>query len=178
MIYSNLIKYIGDIAKAHPLVKEFNEGDVYQLNAGEHKYGNVICTLNSATDSVNIYKYDLTLFYIDRLTESQSNKVAVQTDAMIVLQQVINYMKNHQDVFDFDLPVSYTPFTERFTDSCAGAFCTINITTRNIVGNCDFDYAGIILEPIEGITATNILDNYYTKAEVELLIANALNPTP
>ena len=77
MNLAQLIQYITNVAKEHPLVKTVIEGDVYQLNSLEAKYG-VFCItqpMNTVIKEDNVMKYTFTIFYVDRLTEDESNKL-------------------------------------------------------------------------------------------------------
>lgn len=122
MRLDELIKDIKDTSLRHYLVNEFGDGDVYEyLNSGEHKYPLVFLTITSISDNDTTRDVNCALFYVDRLTSDQSNKKQVQAVAVNTLGDII---------YDFETTsANYTPFTEKFTDLCAGAYveCTLNI---------------------------------------------------
>ena len=173
MNYASLIKYIKDVAINNPLVKETIDGDIYQINNKENQYGVFCVTGNVATRNDHTTTYEFTLFYVDRLLEDQSNKNVVQTDAIICIQSVCNFINQNNENINISTPINYELFTQRFTDQCAGAFATINMEVEDSLGDCDLFYEGLLLDPTGATSGTSILDNYYTKAEVEELIRNA-----
>lgn len=122
MRLDELIKNIKDTSLRHYLVNEFGDGDVYEyLNSGEHKYPLVFLTITGISDNDTTRDVNCALFYVDRLTSDQSNKKQVQAVAVNTLGDII---------YDFNTTsANYTPFTEKFTDLCAGAYveCTLNI---------------------------------------------------
>lgn len=173
MNYASLIKYIKDVAINNPLVKETIDGDIYQINSKENQYGVFCVTGNVATRNDHTTTYEFTLFYVDRLLEDQSNKNVVQTDAIICIQSVCNFINQNNENINISTPINYELFTQRFTDQCAGAFATINMEVEDSLGDCDLFYEGLLLDPTGATSGTSILDNYYNKAEVEELIRNA-----
>ena len=171
MNYASLIKYIKDVAINNPLVKETIDGDIYQINSKENQYGVFCVTGQVATRNDHTTTYEFTLFYVDRLLEDQSNKNVVQTDAIICIQSLCNFINQNNENINISTPINYELFTQRFTDQCAGAFATINMEVEDSLGDCDLFYEGLLLDPTGATSGTSILDNYYTKVEVEDLIA-------
>ena len=176
MNFSQLVKYIRTIALAHPLVKSFYEGDVYEhLNSKEVKYGAFGLTqpdFNSVVKDDNIKKYTFQATYVDRLTEDESNKLVIQTDGINVIHEIFNYIKTNAQTADVEIPITFTTFTQKFADKCGGAFATVTIETNDETGDCDFYYEDILVEPIPGTSHTTVLDNYYTKVEVDDIVEN------
>ena len=70
--------------------------------------------------------YKLNLFFIDRLVNSTDNEVQIQSHAIDVLRAIV--MKIGESVGIAD-SVQYTAFTERFQDTCAGAWAVVSIQT-------------------------------------------------
>ena len=172
MNYASLIKYIKDVAINNPLVKETIDGDIYQINSKENQYGVFCVTGNVATRNDHTTTYEFTLFYVDRLLEDQSNKNVVQTDAIICIQSLCNFINQNNENINISTPINYQLFTQHFTDQCAGAFATINMEVEDSLGDCDLFYEGLLLDPTGATSGTSILDNYYNKAEVEELLTN------
>ena len=175
MNYASLIKYIKDVAINNPLVRQTIDGDIYQINSKENQYGVFCVTGNVATRNDHTTTYEFTLFYVDRLLEDQSNKNVVQTDAIICIQSICNFINQNNENINISTPINYELFTQRFTDQCAGAFATINMEVEDSLGDCDLFYEGLLLDPTGATSGTSIIDNYYTKAEVEDLIRNAIS---
>ena len=161
----------------NPLVKQAIDGDIYQINSKENQYGVFCVTGDVATRNDHTTTYDFTLFYVDRLLEDQSNKNVVQSDGIICIQSICNFINQNNENINISTPINYQLFTQHFTDQCAGAWATINIEVEDSLGDCDLFYEGLLLDPICGPSSSSILDNYYTKAEVEDLIRNAATQT-
>ena len=66
-------------------------------------------------------RYTFTLFYVDRLTESHDNEIAVQSTGCFVLDNVCRTLAEEWDVSEWNIRT----FTERFMDECAGAYCEV-----------------------------------------------------
>ena len=175
MNYASLIKYIKDVAINNPLVKQTIDGDIYQINSKENQYGVFCVTSDMVTRNDHTTTYDFTLFYVDRLLEDQSNKNVVQTDGIICIQSVCNFINQNNENINISTPITYQLFTQHFTDQCAGAWATISMEVEDSLGDCDLFYEGLLLDPTGATLGTSIIDNYYTKAEVEDLIRDAIS---
>ena len=120
------------------LIKEksskFNciEGNIYEINFKEEKYALINVFVEKSYIYQDTANYILVLSYVDRLLQDKSNKIQIQSDGIIYLNEIINKL---------DLPINYpleiTPFTETFGDDCAGVFCRLTITTNNNIGTCN-----------------------------------------
>ena len=178
MNLAQLVKYIEKVALKHPLVKSFYEGGVSEyLNSKEVKYGAFVITqpdFNSVIKDDNVKKYTFQAAYIDRLTEDESNKLVIQTDGINIIHEIFNYIKTNSQTADVETPITFTTFTQKFADNCGGAFANVTLEIDDETGDCDFYYEDILIEPTPGTSHTTVIDNYYTKAEVEDLIRNAM----
>ena len=130
MRYFDFIKEIKEISTSHILVNEYGEGDIYEyLNNGEHKYPCIFLTVTNLTTTDSGTAINFTLFYTDRLVENQANKTAIQSTGISVIKQILSkYEQLHPEYLLNN--VNYTPFTEKFTDMCAGIFCDVVIENQ------------------------------------------------
>ena len=136
-LYS-FIENLKNVSLAHYDVKEFNCGDVYGvMNKKYHKYPCVVLTVDNiqkGQNDTNIVNGNL--FYIDRQLADESNKLYVQSQGVSVLNNIFN--KSYQNIgYPFDTQ-QFTPFSEKFADLCAGAYCTFSALV-DIEGVCDDD---------------------------------------
>ena len=181
MRYFDFIKEIKEISTSHILVNEYGEGDIYEyLNNGEHKYPCIFLTVTNLNTTDSGTAINFTLFYTDRLVENQANKTSIQSTGISVIKQILSkYEQLHPEYLLSN--VNYTPFTEKFTDMCAGVFCdvvienqietledydneceegaftvkTITLTKNGIYDIVGYDSAIVLVEtPMETITIT------------------------
>lgn len=123
------IRIIESIAIAQPSVNTIVENDVFKLNEHpEAKYGVFAFVQGQHGGSVesDLFTYRFSFFYVDRLTSDKKNQTEVQS---VGIETINNIM---QRLSDFGVESgSYTlqPFNQRFTDECAGVFCTVDLET-------------------------------------------------
>ena len=127
-VLTNLKNQIGEIALSQPEVNAYGEGSVYDLlNSGGkiEKYAAVVTTFQSASIVDDNYTATVNLFYIDRLTKfDDNNRLQVQDTAVETLHNILLQLAEESDVEN----ESYTLFTQKFADNCAGAYATLKIT--------------------------------------------------
>ena len=127
-VLTNLKNQIGEISLAQPEVNAYGEGSVYDLlNSGGkiEKYAAVVTTFQSASIVDDNYTATVNLFYIDRLTKfDDNNRLQVQDTAVQTLHNILLQLAEEYDVEN----ESYTLFTQKFADNCAGAYATLKIT--------------------------------------------------
>lgn len=163
-------KYIVEVAKNHPLVNEAFIGSIYDINSeSDTKYGVLSVQAQSVQKYNNYVLYNLYIYYADRLTEDKKNVDNVQAEAVNVLVEILNYCKNYMDV-DF---TNYTInlFEQKFADETAGAYLNVSIQALDDVGSCNDTLAGITIDT-QTITGINVLSNYYTKAQIDAMLAD------
>lgn len=130
-----------NIAKNVPNINYVGTGDIYTLNTLPNvNYGVFYVTQVSHQQSENTIKYNLTLYYVDRLKTDESNKLQIQSAGIVALGNIINLFSMKNEEVDVEYDIQYTTFLQRFADSCAGVFCNVTITTENNVGLCGFEY--------------------------------------
>lgn len=128
------------IAKKIPNINYVGNGDIYELNNLPNiDYGVFYITQTNHTQNEDNTNYTLTLFYVDRLAADSSNKLAIQSNGIRILTNIINVFAMNNDV-EISYDIQYTTFLQRFVDECAGVFCNITIKTNNDLGICGFEY--------------------------------------
>lgn len=140
MTLQEIVNSFLSIAKNTPNVGYVGEGDVFSISTlPSVDYGVFYVTQTQHSQSEDIMNYTLTLYYIDRLTSDKSNKLQIQSNGIVTLGNIINLFQMKNDV-DVQYDIQYVTFTQRFSDECAGVFCTITISTENPVGLCGFEF--------------------------------------
>lgn len=146
MTLLELINAIEGVASSQPSVNMIVRNDIFRLNAvAEARYG-VFAWLqggHSASVDTNLISYSFTFFYVDRLTENQSNQIEIQSVGIQTLDNIIRKL----DDLGIYAEQSYTfqAFNQRFLDECAGVFC--NITLSVPAGSaCPEDFGAVTLD--------------------------------
>ena len=133
-----VIERIEQVAMEQPAVNSVVPNDVFRLNTlQDAKYGVFAWTQGNHTAQVDsdTITYSFTLFYVDRLTPDQSNELEVQSVGMSVLHNVLQKLSLEMGVNQG----TYTTFNQRFTDECAGVFCSVQLVVP-VDDTCEDDY--------------------------------------
>lgn len=150
MTYKEIIKIIKNISLALPDVESFYTGDVYEINKDQSvKYGSVVLTNQEHSfDNVNDqFNYNFVLFYIDRLTDDENNRIDVQTAGINALTTVVKTIEEYGCIID---NVRYNVFKERFNDWCSGVYGTFSIQVDD--NDCVEEFEIITPEKLRAIT--------------------------
>lgn len=127
-----IIERLGEIAKSQPSVHAVAEGNIYDLlnSGGEvEKYAAVIFFVDNVVIEDGRCEANMVMYYVDRLTQDRKNRLEIQDTAIATLHNIIASLDS-----DYDITETYTPFTERFTDVCAGAY--VRLTLTEDLDNC------------------------------------------
>lgn len=128
MTLYELIQIIEDVAIAQPSVQMVVENDVYRLNEiADARYGVFAFTqgAHAVTADNDLITYNLTLFYVDRLADDNSNQIEVQSTGVMVLDNILMTLSERGVVVgDYSLQ----PFNQRFADMCAGIYASVALS--------------------------------------------------
>lgn len=150
MTYKEIIKIIKNISLALPDVESFYTGDVYEINKDQSvKYGSVVLTNQEHSfDNVNDqFNYNFVLFYIDRLTDDEANRIDVQTAGINALTTIVKTIEDYGCIID---NVRYNVFKERFNDWCSGVYGTFSIQVDD--NDCVESFEIITPDKLKAIT--------------------------
>lgn len=139
MTLFELINKLKTIAIRKPNINFVGDGDVYTLNSLPNiDYSVFFITQNEHSIYQDTITYNLNLFYIDRISDSEDNVLNIQSDGMLQLTNVINTLVFSEDV-DVDGDINFVPFIQRFADNCAGVYCTVRFIVDNNIGVCSYE---------------------------------------
>lgn len=126
MTLRELYTFIEECAMQIPDIRTTVENDVSRLSEiRDVKYGVFAITQNTHTSDGEFMRFNLNLFYIDRLVNGHDNEVEIQSHAFEVLRQLLRIIEDTISVGD----VQYTAFHDRFQDLCAGAWAQVTFAT-------------------------------------------------
>ena len=147
-----LYDYIKQYALTIPIVKSYYNTSVYECwNNQNVKYGSVVFAVKSVREQNSIAKFDCVLYYGDRLNDNKTNRDAIQSDAIGVINNIINRLNCSDNIEFVTYPVQSTIFEQKFADELAGAYANITIDLQSTGDCCDY----------------NLLDDYYTKEQID-----------
>lgn len=133
---------INQIAVAEPNVNTIvNTGNVFDLNTDntQVKYAAFCVQQGEHKQEGDFITYNFNLFYVDRLTDDSRNKLEIQSVAISTLQNIIRGLINI-DLIDVGTDVTYQTFTERFAAECAGAYCSLSVTSATPICYQEYVY--------------------------------------
>ncbi len=123
MNYFELVTNILNTARKHKYIQEVYYGDIYEFeNLPNRKYSNFVLTIQNNTTDSDLTTYTFNAFVTDRLTDDRSNLLEVQSLSKTILEQIL------AECFDSLDSTSYTFWTEKFNDLCAGCYVTFSVT--------------------------------------------------
>ena len=139
MTLFELINKLKDIAINKPNINFVGDGDVYVLNSlPDINYSVFFITQNDHSIYQDTITYNLNLFYIDRISDSEDNTLNIQSDGMLQLTNIINTLLFYEDV-DVEGEITFVPFIQRFADNCSGVYCNVRFTVDNNLGTCSYE---------------------------------------
>ena len=128
MTLLQIIDTLKAIALTQHNIRTATDGDIYEALNGNLsvKYGAFHVNQTSHQTTENTDVYGLNLFFVDRLEDDDSNRLQIQSIGKTVLDNIV---RAFCEQFDADIPtITYSPFTQRFTDMTAGVFATVTLT--------------------------------------------------
>jgi len=139
MKFQQILNRIKAYAQENPLVHSVSLGDIYENLNGKMDiiYSNVNIDISSSTRNDNMIRYQVYLYYTDRLLENKSNWENIKDTAETVLHSIINYASEALGDVDDNYTITY--FEQQFADYCAGGWVNFILEVPNEIGHCTMD---------------------------------------
>lgn len=150
--YTEILHEIRHFFERHLMVNEFVAGKMYDFQARENIYSAVV--LAPSISSVNGTQLQLSfdIYFIDRLTEDESNANDVFGDELQIALDFISYFTNRSGKWNISPDnLQIEPFQQRYVDIVAGWLlsCSVSIPFyRNVCEIPMRDAQAIPLPPI------------------------------
>jgi hypothetical protein len=132
MTLVELVQKLKAIQEAHPMIRTFGEGDIYDYvdNGGEIQYPVMWTVIRPIQFSTSNLRYRIVLLFADLLTEDKSNRLQIQSDQMLVALDVLAKLKlDNSYSFNAISNATLELFQERFDDFTAGVSIEIEINS-------------------------------------------------
>lgn len=122
-IKEKLVNY----SKSFTTLAQFNEDTIKDYSA--------LIFQPSNNDSIReqTTTFHITMYYIDRLLDDESNSIDIISSATEVLKDMIAFLRKDEMIIDVNAEQNINFFFERekFADNCGGAYTDIYITVAN-----------------------------------------------
>lgn len=150
--YTEILHEIRHFFERHLMVNEFVAGKMYDFQARENIYSAVV--LAPSISSVNGTQLQLSfdIYFIDRLTEDESNANDVFGDELQIALDFISYFTNRSGKWNISPDnLQIEPFQQRYVDIVAGWLLSCSVSIPFYRDVCEIpmrDSQAIPLPPI------------------------------
>ena len=145
------IKDLRIIYEEHQFINDFGFGFVEDIsfkkqNEGMVQYPYLYAIPSISTIDEREVKYTLTLVMMDRVVNyTDDNLLDILSDCNQYLQDVISQFKysftaadgDYTETYDIELPITLSPFADKYDDYVAGFSCDITIVLGQPLNRCD-----------------------------------------
>lgn len=135
MTLFGLCRELGEMAKAQELVNYSAAGSsLGELNPLQIDWYPLFFIIPSGTHTVtdDTTRFDLTLYYLDRLTEDNTNTIDIFSSAVENLKNILVGARSIPGVADVEDTYTIRNFMpEKLNDRLAGAYAQVRITVEN-----------------------------------------------
>ena len=151
---NEILTLIENQAAAHLQVKQYGQGDVWEINPKELDYLVLWAIEESVVLSERTLTYNIRLLAMDRVLPGEENEQEVMSDTIQVLLDFVAYFRQlHTTDLSIQTSVSFEPFTERFDDKVSGHACVLSITQPYDYNKCQIPQTTNTIPPtVDGIT--------------------------
>ena len=134
---NEILNLIETQAAAHLQVKQYGQGDVWEINPKELDYLVLWAIEESVVLSERTLTYNIRLLAMDRVLPGEENEQEVMSDTIQVLLDFVAYFRQlHTTELSIQPSVTFEPFTERFDDKVSGHSCVLSITQPYDYNKC------------------------------------------
>ena len=140
------IRSLQTIAGTNPYINSVGDGSIYDfMNANPSiKYGVFFVSQTTHRENEYFDWYGFNLFVIDRLIDDlDGNRLQVQSIAKEVLSNTIKTLCSKYLGITHN-EIKYVPFTQRFTDECAGQYATLELKVPKTI-ICEEDFKDLVI---------------------------------
>jgi len=150
----DLLFNIKDICINHPVVKQYGEGEVFNINNLKNiKYPLIWVDFDNTESDINDFVFNLRLYYIDRLLDDKSNELDIQMDSVYILNDILT---NISDIYATYTNFNITHFNQQLSDMCAGGFVNLRIEKCTENGYTkDIEVSELNLLPSDNVSYNN-----------------------
>ena len=136
--YNKLLDIFEQIKNEHIQIKRFGSGAIEDVNtftpdSGEFPIMWIIPQEASFGENSLTYSIRLLIFDADETDDSLTD--AIYSDTLLIINDVIQMLKQGSEEYSVINDVRAIPFNQRFIDYCVGWYCDIDIEVEMFNGN-------------------------------------------
>jgi len=134
---NQIFQLIETEATAHQQIKQYGQGDVWEISPKELDYLVLWAIEEGASVSERTLTYNIRLLAMDRVLPGEENEEEVLSDTLLILLDFVAYFRQlHTEDVNIQTSVSFEPFTERFDDKVTGHSCVLSLTQPYNYNKC------------------------------------------
>ena len=134
---NQIFQLIETEATAHQQIKQYGQGDVWEISPKELDYLVLWAIEEGASVSERTLTYNIRLLAMDRVLPGEENEEEVLSDTLLILLDFVAYFRQlHTEDVNIQTSVSFEPFTERFDDKVTGHSCILSLTQPYNYNKC------------------------------------------
>ena len=164
--YNNIINSFKSFCENHKQLNDFYSGQVYDFQARENIYPNMLIIPNTCNIENGRFLYTFNIFITDLLIQDLRNKDEILSDCSSICGDIYSEFSDNYDNYGFTIDGNITKDTinEEIIDNVCGWVMTINIQVPFSSSDCSL--------PVDYFftNRTLVTNNYYNKTEVNNLL--------
>jgi hypothetical protein len=143
MIYKDILDRLETIANDHLFIQKFGYGNLSDIEVPDNEepplYPYMFINPVNINQDRRFMNFNFNLIMMEQVPDGEDNEIQGQDECITFIQDVLAKFTNSNNnyLMDVQLPVSITPFKERFQDSVVGATANVTITYAKALDLCD-----------------------------------------
>lgn len=137
---NQIMKVFKEIGEDHYQINTTFLGDTFDFQAQTNIYPALIVITQPSNIQIGRILYKFSLYVADILNKDRSNVYEIESDMFQICNDIINELKDKEDVYNFWLDASdvlLTPFEESLDDVIAGWEMQVTIECINTGSTCE-----------------------------------------
>ncbi|MEO6721439.1 MAG: hypothetical protein ABIN67_13810 [Ferruginibacter sp.] len=133
-------KLLKPLADDHLQLNDFGFGDLYNhATSTQVKYPLLWVSFSGLRYSNKAFNYTFSLVFADICKDDLSNVLEIQSDMILIgADFAAKLTAIDNDLIEINNDFTFKPFSERFTDLCAGVVMDFTIKSLKVLSDCEF----------------------------------------
>lgn len=136
MTLNQLIDDITGLGKRHALIKKTFCGTIVDFLSTENLYPAMLFDVTTASINGAEQNINFEFYFMDRVSQDQSNEMEVLSDQLQIAQDIISLMRDQNNEYELSEQVNVSFFVDDTGDVLAGVRLDITINLGYISNRC------------------------------------------